>query len=282
MKSSLAYRIFIHVAALFVAVVFLAPFAWLLISSVSTPADLLARPLHWWPEDPSVERYARFFTASGDDVSAVYRQSLVNSTVVALSTVALSMFVGVLGAYAMARLRFRYKRTVLVLFLIAYMLPPIALLIPLYLVLAQLQLLDSIVGLVLVYSSFTTPFVLWIMTNQFLALPAELEDAARVDGCSRLGALVRIVLPVSRPGLFATMMFAFLLAWDEFLYALIFTSTADAKTLPVAIAEFTGRYSVDFGLVAAGGVLATVPPLLLALAFQRYIVSGLAASAVKG
>jgi len=282
MKSSLAYRIFIHVAALFVAVVFLAPFAWLLISSVSTPADLLARPLHWWPEDPSVERYARFFTASGDDVSAVYRQSLVNSTVVALSTVALSMFVGVLGAYAMARLRFRYKRIVLVLFLIAYMLPPIALLIPLYLVLAQLQLLDSIVGLVLVYSSFTTPFVLWIMTNQFLALPAELEDAARVDGCSRLGALVRIVLPVSRPGLFATMMFAFLLAWDEFLYALIFTSTADAKTLPVAIAEFTGRYSVDFGLVAAGGVLATVPPLLLALAFQRYIVSGLAASAVKG
>ncbi len=168
------------------------------------------------------------------------------------------------------------------LFLIAYMLPPIALLIPLYLVLAQLELLDSLVGLVLVYSSFTTPFVLWIMTNQFLALPAELEDAARVDGCSRLGALVRVVLPVARPGLFATMMFTFLLAWDEFLYALIFTSTPDAKTVPVAIAEFTGRYSVDFGLVAAGGVLATLPPLLLALVFQKYVVSGLAASAVKG
>ncbi len=221
-------------------------------------------------------------TSSGDDVSSVYRRSLLNSTIVALATVALSMLVGVLGAYAMARLRFRLKRTVLVVFLLAYMLPPIALLIPLYLVLAQLRLLDSLLGLTLVYSSFTTPFVLWIMTNQFLALPSELEDAARVDGCSRLGALVRVVLPVARPGLFATMMFAFLLAWDEFLYALIFTSTTEAKTVPVAIAEFTGRYSVDFGLVAAGGVLATVPPLLLALAFQRYVVSGLAASAVKG
>jgi multiple sugar transport system permease protein len=282
MKASLGYRIFIHVAAAFVGVVILAPFAWLLISSVSTPADLLAKPLSWWPAEPSLERYTKIFTAGGEDVSAVFRRSLVNSTVVALCTVAISTLVGVLGAYAMARLRFGFKRTTMIFFLIAYMLPPIALLIPLYLVLAQLRMLDSIIGLTLVYCSFTTPFVLWIMTNQFLALPAELEDAARVDGCSRLGALVRVVLPVARPGLFATMMFAFLLAWDEFLFALIFTSTPNAKTVPVAIAEFTGRYSTDFGLVAAGGVLATVPPLLLALAFQRYLVAGLAASAVRG
>lgn len=282
MRPSLAYRVFIHVAAVLVAVIMLAPFGWLLISSVSTPAELLERPLRWWPENPSLDRYTTFFTARGDDVSAVFRQSLLNSTIVALGTVLISTVVGVLGAYAMARLRFRFKRITLMLFLVAYMLPPIALLIPLYLVLAQLQLLDSLLGLTLVYASFTTPFVLWIMTNQFLALPRELEDAARVDGCSRLGALLRVVLPVARPGLFATMMFAFLLAWDEFLYALIFTSTTEAKTVPVAIAEFTGRYSVDFGLVAAGGVLATVPPLLLALAFQKYVVSGLAAAAVKG
>jgi multiple sugar transport system permease protein len=280
-KASLRYRVFIHVAALFVAVIILAPFAWLIISSISTPSDLLARPLHWWPDKPSLDRYTRIFTAGGDDVAG-FRRSLLNSTEISLATVAISTVVGVLGAYAMARLRFRFKRTALVTFLIAYMLPPIALLIPLYLVLNQLQLLDTVLGLTLVYCSFTTPFVIWIMTNQFLALPPELEDAARVDGCSRLGALVRVVLPVARPGLFATMMFAFLLAWDEFLYALIYTSTPAAKTVPVAIAEFTGRYSTDFGLVSAGGVLATLPPLALALAFQRYVVSGLAASAVKG
>ena len=120
------------------------------------------------------------------------------------------------------------------------------------------------------------------MSNYYLSLPADLEEAARVDGCSRLGALMRIILPLARPGLLTTVMFGFLLAWDEFLYALIFTSTTNAKTIPVAIAEFTGKYSSDFGLIAAGGVLATAPPVILALLFQRYIVGGLTSGAVKG
>jgi multiple sugar transport system permease protein len=113
-------------------------------------------------------------------------------------------------------------------------------------------------------------------------MPADLEEAARVDGCTRLGALVRVMLPLAAPGVLTTAMFGFLLAWDEFLYALIFTSTTNAKTIPVAIAEFTGKFSSDFGLIAAGGVLATLPPLILALAFQRYIVGGLTSGAVKG
>jgi multiple sugar transport system permease protein len=124
--------------------------------------------------------------------------------------------------------------------------------------------------------------VLWILSNYFLTIPAELEEAARVDGCSRMGALFRVMLPVARPGLFATIMFAFLLAWDEFLYALIFTSTNNAKTIPVAIADFSGRYSTDFGLVAAGGLIASIPPVLLAIAFQKYVVGGLSSGAVKG
>jgi multiple sugar transport system permease protein len=109
-----------------------------------------------------------------------------------------------------------------------------------------------------------------------------LEDAARVDGCSRLGALVRVMLPLSRPGIIATALYAFLLCWDEFLYALIFTSTSEAKTIPVAIAEFTGRNAVDFGLIAAGGILAALPPVVLTMAFQRYLISGLSTGAVKG
>ena len=192
------------------------------------------------------------------------------------------MVVGVLGAYAFARLDFRFRRTTLAVFLLTYMLPPIALVIPLYLLMSTFGLLDSRVGLVIVYSSFITPFVLWIMSNYFLTLPAELEEAARVDGCSRLGALWRIMLPIARPGLFATAMFGFLLAWDEFLYALIFTSTGASKTIPVAIAEFTGRNSADFGLIAAGGVLASVPPVLIGMALQRYVVGGLTSGAVKG
>ncbi len=282
MSPSRRYLVFIHVAAAVVAVVFLAPFAWLVISSIAQPKDLTAVPLQWFPSQPTLERYVQVATGGRDSVAGAFRSALVNSVLVAGSTVAVSMVVGVLGAYAFARLDFRFRRTTLAVFLLTYMLPPIALVIPLYLLMSTFGLLDSRVGLVIVYSSFITPFVLWIMSNYFLTLPAELEEAARVDGCSRLGALWRIMLPIARPGLFATAMFGFLLAWDEFLYALIFTSTGASKTIPVAIAEFTGRNSADFGLIAAGGVLASVPPVLIGMALQRYVVGGLTSGAVKG
>jgi multiple sugar transport system permease protein len=207
---------------------------------------------------------------------------LVNSTIVAASSVLISLAVGIFGAYAFARLRFRFQRGILLLFLSTYMLPPIAILISLYLTMVQLHLLDTKLGLILVYCSFITPFVLWIMSGYFRSIPRDLEDAARIDGCSRIGALFRVVLPLARPGLLATALFGFLLAWDEFLYALIFTSSLNSKTIPVAIAEFTGRHAVDFGMMATGGVLAALPPLVIAFVFQRYIVGGLASGAVKG
>ena len=178
---------------------------------------------------------------------------------------AISITVGVFGAYAFARLRFRGQRASLLLFLSTYMVPPIALVIPLYLIMVRLHLLNTRIGLIIVYCTFATPFVLWIMGNYFQTIPRELEDAARIDGCTRIGALFRVILPLARPGLLSTMLFAFLIAWDEFLYALIFTSTTAAKTIPVAIAEFTGRYTTDFGLQAAGGILAAIPPVLIAV-----------------
>ncbi|MFE9446263.1 carbohydrate ABC transporter permease [Streptomyces sp. NPDC006602] len=281
-RTHRTHRVLLHLAALAVALVILAPFAWMATASIYQPSDLSARPYDWWPDHPSLFRYSDIFQGKGDDVAGAFRQSILNSLIVAGGTVAVSMAVGVLGAYAFAMLRFRGRRLVLMVFLGTYMLPPIALLITLYLLMSSLGLLDTRLGLILVYCSYVTPFVLWIMSNFFLTVPPELEEAARIDGCSRMGALVRVILPVARPGLFATLMFAFLLAWDEFLYALIFTSTSAAKTIPVAIADFSGRYSTDFGLVAAGGLIASVPPVLLAVAFQRWVVGGLAAGAVKG
>jgi multiple sugar transport system permease protein len=272
----------IHLAAVGVSVIILAPFVWMFVASISPPADLIARPYHWLPSSLDFGRYTKIFEGSGTDVAGAFRQSVLNSTIVATGTVILSMTVGIFGAYAFAMLRFRFRRITLMVFLVTYMLPPIALLVPLYLIMSSLGLLDSKIGLIIIYTSYVTPFVLWILSNYFLTIPAELEQAARVDGCSRMGALFRVMLPVARPGLFATIMFAFLLSWDEFLYALIFTSSNNAKTIPVAIADFTGRYSTDFGLVAAGGLLASVPPVLLAIAFQRYVVGGLSAGAVKG
>lgn len=284
MRPRRGYFIFMYGMAALMGLIVLAPFAWLLISSVSPATDLVSSHVHWLPGHPTLARYREIFTAQagGDNVAGNFRIAMINSLVVAASTTAISLIVGALGGYAFARLRFRFRRTALFSFVAIYMLPPIALVIPLYLALAGLGLLDTKQGLIVTYCSIVTPFALWTMSNYFMTLPVELEEAARVDGCTRLGALTRIILPLARPGIFATAMFGFLLAWDEFLYSLIFTATTNSKTIPVAIAEFTGKYSSDFGLIAAGGVLAALPPVLLALAFQRYIAGGLAAGAVKG
>lgn len=269
-------------AATLVSLIILAPFGWLIIASITPQHDLIKVPLHWIPEHLTVSRFTSIFTQGGDGIAATFRYSVINSIIVASCATIIGISVGVLGAYAFARLRFRFRRVTLMIFLATYMLPPIVLLIPLYSILSSLDLLDSKAGLVVVYCSYVTPFILWILSNYFLTIPAELEEAARVDGCTRMGALFRIILPVARPGIFAAIMFGFLLAWDEFMYALIFTSSSNSKTIPVAIAEFTGKHSTDFGLVAAGGVLAALPPVLLAIAFQRYVTSGLSAGAVKG
>jgi multiple sugar transport system permease protein len=281
MKTSRIQVVVTYAFAALAVIIALAPFLWLVISSAASPADLLARPLHWIPRSLSLSRYRTVLSGDGEMASA-FTSAMLNSLVVAAVSVAISLGVGVFGAYAFARLRFRFRRTIILLFLLTYMLPPIAILIPLYLIEARLQLLDTRMGLVVVYVSFITPFVLWVMGNYFQSIPAELEEAARIDGCNRVGVLFRIVLPLSLPGLLSTMLLGFLLAWDEFLYALIFTNTNASKTLPVAIAEFTGRHVVDFGLIATGGVLASLPPVIIALAFQRYIVGGLTAGAIKG
>jgi len=143
-------------------------------------------------------------------------------------------------------------------------------------------LLNTPYVLILTYLTFTLPFAIWLMAAFFDTIPIELEDAALIDGASRLRTLFSIILPISAPGLVSTALFVFLSAWDEFFFALIFTSTVAAKTVPVAIAEFTGRYVSDVGAMMTGGVLAAIPPVLLSLIFARYIVSGLTAGAVKG
>jgi len=268
----------LHVAAVVVAVLLLAPFAWMVLASLHTQAELLHIPLRWWPATFFPQRYVALFT---DPANAEFRFAMRNSLVVAISVVAIAMVVGVLGAYAFARMQFMMRRGVLMLFLFTYMLPQIALVVPMYLILSRVGLLDNVLGLIVVDCALVVPFVLWILSNYFLTIPLELEESAWIDGASRMGSLFRIVLPSAGPGIFAAAMFAFLLAWDEFMYALLFTSSNAAKTVPVAIADFSQQHSTDFGLVAAGGVLAALPPVILAIVFQRYVVSGLVSGAVK-
>jgi multiple sugar transport system permease protein len=273
----------LYAAKLIAVVVVLAPFAWLLISSVAAPVDLIRRPLQWIPSHIDFDRFAQLtFGSSPDDTAQGFRAAIVNSTVIASVVTVVSLVAGTLAAYAFARLHFPGRGWLILAFLATYMLPPIALILPLYQIMNLLHLRDTQLALIIVYSSFVTPFVIWIMRGYIATISSDLDDAARIDGCSRLGALWRVIVPVALPGLLSTALLAFLMAWDEFLYALILTQTNAAKTLPVAINDFIGRFGVDFGLLATGGVIAAVPPVLIAFVFQRYIVAGLTTGGVKG
>ena len=275
-------RWWVYAIAAVVIFVALAPIVWLAIASI-TPSDaLLEKPLRFFPAQVDLSRWNAIFTQGEHSPAGGFRVSMLNSLVIAFGTVVVSLLVGIPGAYAFSRLRFRGRRTALMTFLATYMVPTIALVIPLYLIMANLHLLNTRIGLIIVYSSFVTPFVLWSLSNYMDGVPRELDEAATIDGAGRLRILWSVLLPLTRPGIFAAILFATLLCWDEFLYALIFTSTTASKTIPVAVAEFSGKFSTDFGLVAAGGVLAALPPVFIALAFQRYLVAGLVSGAVKG
>jgi multiple sugar transport system permease protein len=260
------------------------PIGWLLISSTSTQVDLMATPPHWIPQTPSLKNYTDILSPGTDasDVARTFKATLQNSLFIASIVTLVSLVFGSMAAYALVRISFRFRRLVLVSILGTRMIPEVSLVIPLYVIASQLHILNTPYVLIATYLGFALPFTIWLMAAFFETIPVELEDAARIDGCSRLGILFRVIMPISTPGLISTALFVFLLSWDEFFFALIFTSTIAAKTVPVAIAEFTGRYVVDITGMMTGGILAAVPPVLLALVFQRYIVRGLTAGAVKG
>jgi multiple sugar transport system permease protein len=287
MQQDLGYRVrraLLYGCMIVLLFAIFAPLYWLFVSSISTRSELLNVPPHWIPQAPTLQNYLDILapTEEASRASTNFRFALGNSVFVAAIVTVISLVFGSLAAYAFARLRFPYRQTGLYVYLSVRMLPAISLVIPLYIILRDAALLNTTTALVLLYLSFVLPFVIYIMVSFFQSIPYELEDAARVDGCSRFGVLWRIILPISAPGLVAAGIFAFLLSWDEFFYALLFTSTPAAKTVPVALAEFTGRNATDYPAQSAAAILALIPPVVLVLLFQRFIVSGLTSGAVKG
>lgn len=260
------------------------PLLWLFSASLSTQVELFTVPPHWIPQHPTLQNYMDIFFPSlaASSVPRTFGVALLNSIKIASAVTVICILIGSLAAYALVRLPFGFNRSVQLGIIALRMIPEVSLILPLFIIASSLQLINKPIVLIVTYMSFALPYAIWLMAAYFQTVPVELEDAARLDGCSRLGILFRVVMPISVPGLVSTAMFVFLLAWDEFFYALIFTSTLAAKTVPVAIAEFIGRYVVNITGMMAGGILAAVPPVLLALIFQRYIVSGMTAGAVKG
>lgn len=263
------------VALLFLFVT--APVAWLVIMSISLPTDLSALPLHWLPERPDFSRYAALLSPQ---TGALFLSALKNSLIAAGGATLVAMAVAIPAAFAFARRG--APLALLLLILGSFMIPPVVYVLPLYETLGTAGLLNSRTGLVIVYTAFLLPYAVWLARSAIDALPVATEEAAMLDGAGTWTILTRIVLPMARPALAATAMLSFLTAWDEFFYALIFTSGPQSKTLPVAIADFASGRVTDYGLVSTVGVLAALPPIVLALLFQKSLVAGLSAGSVKG
>ncbi len=280
--------VLLALAGVAVAAYFLAPFSWLVLTSVTREQDALSVPPRWIPDPPTLANYGSFVVPTGTRsiVGSRAAENTVpgvrNSLLAATGTAALNLLLGIAGGYSFARLRFPGRTTLLFVYLGSRMVPGIALIVPLYLVIQRLGLLDSLTALILTYLTFTLPFTIWLLKSYFQGIPRELEEAALVDGCGWLRMVARVLLPAAVPGLVAAAMFAFMTAWNDYLFAVILTSSMAAKTAPVVVAGFATDVTTERTLMAAGGVLAVVPPLVLAFVFQRLIVQGLVSGAVKG
>ncbi len=206
----------------------------------------------------------------------------INSTVISAGSTAVALLLAIFASYGFARFNFRGKNLAQAFILVGQLLPTAAIIVPLFITLRVLGLVNSYLGLILVYTIITLPLSVWMLTSYFKAIPVELEEAAIIDGATRLGILFRITLPLSLPGLVAIVVYAFVTTWNEFLFALVLAQDYRVKTLPIGIAEFTTEFNTDWGSVMAASLIMTLPIAILFMAMQRMFVGGLTAGAVKG
>lgn len=279
--------VLLMLGGLLITLYVLAPFSWLVLTSFMHEQDALSVPPQWIPKNPTLSNYLTFFDPSGTRAVVGSRAaeqtlpSMWNSLLAATGTAILNVVLGALSGYSLARITFRGRGTLLALYLGSRMLPGIALIVPLYLTIRNYGLLDHIAALIVTYLTFTLPFTIWLLKNYFQSIPRSLEEAALIDGCNWSQMFRHVLLPAAAPGLVAAAMFAFMTAWNDYLFAVILTSTIASKTMPVVVAGFATDVTTERTLMAASGVLAVIPPLVLAFAFQRLIVQGLTSGAVK-
>jgi trehalose/maltose transport system permease protein len=276
--SAYVSRAFFWLLIVIILVYTLFPFYWAIVSSLKPSQELFQTPVVYWPKKIDWSHYQAVFEAD------FFLKALRNSIIVGVSTVALALTIGSLAAYAMGRMKFRGRTFVLYLILSMTMFPQIAILASLYKILDQLGLVNKLPALILSYTTFSLPFTVWVLTSFFRAMPGELEEAALVDGASPLRAFWQILLPLALPGMVTTGLLAFIGTWNEYLFALTFTQDWSSKTVPLAIVSFSGQtqFELPWGNRMAASIVITLPLIALVLIFQRKILAGLTAGAVKG
>ena len=280
-------RVGIYICVLAVLIWTLAPMYFLLITSLKQYVGTITYPLSWLPKPFTWNNFAMMFTNYvPDSISYRFLHALRNSLIASSATTIVNLVFGSAAAYVLSRAKIRGKNVITMIFLASNLLPTVALIIPFYVLtvtyLSWMSLYDTNTLLVIVYTSFSLGLVIWIMRGYFDSIPIELEEAARVDGASRIVSLLRIILPLTAPGLMATGLLTFLTSWDNFVLPLVLAPNSSAYNLPFFIYSLNGQYLHLNNQIAAGGILSAIPPVLIVIVFGRYIVSGLTAGSVKG
>lgn len=274
----MAWLTFSYVIILFFALIAVFPFLWMLRTALSPVKDSFSLKPQLLPSALTLDNIVQVITSP----NVPFLRYFQNSIVVSVSTTLLVIVVGSWGAYALARLTFKGSRAFGASLLLIQMFPGVLLIIPLYVVLTRLGLVNSFLGLAIAYTTINLPFVVWLLRGYFLSIPSELEDAARIDGCTYFGALWRIVLPLAAPGLTAVATLAFVNSWNEFLIAYVLINDDNQKVLSIGMASYIDQFTTDYSGLFAMATLTTLPVVIVFMVFQRYLVGGLTAGSVKG
>ncbi|WP_114973886.1 carbohydrate ABC transporter permease [Rhodoferax ferrireducens] len=265
----------LHLPMLAIVLFALGPYLWMLLTSLKQESTLFSPDRTLLPAVVTLENYVRLFQKT------TFLSNLGHSVIVSSGTMLLGLSVSITAAYAFSRFRFPGRRALMLQFLLVNMFPIVLLIIPLFIIMKNLGLLDTHLGLILAHSTFSIPFATWMMISYFDAIPRSLDEAAMVDGCTPVGAMFRVVLPLTVPGIIATGIYIFITSWNEYLYASVLAGQ-NVRTLTVAIQTLVGEYEIAWGLLTAGGVMGALPVTLLFMLIQKRLVAGMTQGAVKG
>lgn len=280
-KSRVAKKVIVYLGLFLVCSFVLIPFLWMVSTSFKHRSEIFTYPPVWIPQQPTLEGYIGLFREKPFG-GVGFGTFLKNSLIVSLFTAAITVILASLASYSLSRFRFRGSSFLKYMILFSQMLPGSLMLIPLYLMMRDLKLLDNLMGLVFAYSSFTLPYCTYLLKGYFDSIPPDIDEAALIDGCSRIGALFHVVFPLAAPGFVVTITQAIIMSWNEFMYALTFINMYENWTVPLMLASFRGQYLVNWGYLFAGSTLVTIPVILIFLLLQKNIAKGFVAGAVKG
>lgn len=277
MQHSLARRIGLNLLTWSIVLIVIFPLIWMVITSLKPQSELFALPVTFLPEQVTFEHYAKLLNETP------FLHYFANSMILAIATTGVVTVLGTLGAYSMARFIYPGRERLATLILCTYLMPSVVLIIPLYLMMVKLGLANTIISLVISYTSFALPYALWLLRSFMAGIPEDLESAALVDGASRMGAFFDVILPQALPGIISTALFTFILAWNEYLYALVLVNSEASRPLTTGVMNMLiSSFNIEWSLLMASSVMMSVPLIIIFAFFQRYLTSGFGAGGVKG